>query len=253
MSWFGRIFDVFSQRLEAFAKTENNVPESTRNRVLLWCGEVFSNSRSSSCLGDYTTEFWRQIHRFLQYRHGRAQVSESRKHSTSRPEDAIRFLMTCSGPEFLDFLEYIFRVDCFFRVGLPEAQVIEELNELLRQDDLPYHITDFVKETLRERDTGHPFAGREMTVVKTIAYPKVIMRDSEVLHTQAIAPALELLRRPHFKSVNDEYLAALEDYLKGDFADCLMKCGSAFESVLKVLCSRKGWAFRHTDTGQHSR
>ena len=38
-----------------------------------------------------------------------------------------------------------------------------------------------------------------------------------------------------------------EDYRKGDIPDCLTKCGSAFESVLKVICERKGWGCKQTD------
>jgi hypothetical protein len=250
MSLFNRIFDVFSRRDGSVAKPVHTVPETTRNRVFFWCGEVFSNSRTSLGSGDYTTEFWDQIHRFLQYRHGRRQVSESRHRPNSRSQDAMLFLLTCSGAEFFDFVEYIFRVDCFFRVALPEHQLVAELNELLLQDHLPYSVTDFVMETVREVATNYLFAGREMTVTKTVAYPRVIMRESEVLHSGAIIPALELLARPHFKHANAEYLAAHRDYRNGDFGDSLTKCGSAFESVLKVVCHRKGWAFRETDTAQ---
>ena len=250
MSFLTGIFDVFSRRPDALAKPEHTVPESTRNRIFFWCGEVFSNSRVSSGAGDYRTDFWDQIHRFLQYRHGRAQVSLTRRNPPSSSQDAIQYLLDCSGAEFLDFVEYIFRVDCFFHVALSEGQLVAELNELLRQDNLPYHVTDFVKETVQEVAADYPFAGREMTVIKTVSYPTVIIRESEVLHAEAIAPALQLLKRPYFKSANAEYLAALEDYRKADFGDSLTKCGSAFESILKVVCHRKGWTFRETDTAQ---
>lgn len=250
MSLFSRIFDVFSRRDDSVIKPDHTLPETTRNRVFFWCEDVFSNSRTSSMSDDHTTEFWDQIHRFLQYRHGRPQVSESRHRPNSRSQDARQFLLKCSGAEFLDFVEYIFRVDCFFGVALLEHQLVAELNELLLQDDLPYYVTDLVKETVREVATAGPFAGQEMTVIKTVAYPRVIMRESEVLHSGAIVPALELLTRPHFKHANAEYLAAHDDYRNGDFGDSLTKCGSAFESVLKVVCHRKSWAFRETDTAQ---
>jgi hypothetical protein len=146
MAFFTRIFDVFSRRSDALAKPEHTVPESTRNRILFWCDEVFSNSRASSGSGDYRADFWNQIHRFLQYRHGRAQVSQPRRNPMSSRQDGIQFLLECSGAEFLDFVEYIFRVDCFSHVALSEDQLVAELNELLRQDNLPYHVTDFVKE-----------------------------------------------------------------------------------------------------------
>jgi hypothetical protein len=78
-------------------------------------------------------------------------------------DDAIHYVMTCPGEEFLDFPEYIFRVDTYFHVSLPEEQVVEELNALLRQDNLPYHVTNFVKEAGRE-----VWRGQEHDVIKDI-------------------------------------------------------------------------------------
>ena len=43
--------------------------------------------------------------------------------------------------------------------------------------------------------------------------------------------------------VDDEFRKALDDYRKGDTEDCVAKCGSAFESVLKVLCQKNGIPF----------
>jgi hypothetical protein len=59
---------------------------------------------------------------------------------------------------------------------------------------------------------------------------------------------LELSARPHFRHANEEYVAAHEDYRKSDYRDTLTKCASAFESVLKICCARKGWRYQETDT-----
>jgi hypothetical protein len=244
MTNFTRIFDAFSNRPEASAKPTHEIPQSTRNRVLIWCRELYSNSRSdfgSVGRGDYNSQFWEEIYRRLLIRTGRLRLYDA------TGEDfrvAIPYVLNCSGQEFLNFLEDIFSTDCFFHVSLGEDQLVDELNAVLRQDNLPYYVTRFVKEPVTETSGQH--AGR--TVVYTRAYPKVIMKESEVLHANAVAPALLLLQRPHFQSANNEYLAALEDYRKGDFGDCLTKCGSAFESVLKVICDRKGWSYKQTDT-----
>ena len=150
----------------------------------------------------------------------------------------------------MDFFEYIFRVDCFDKVSPTdnENESVSELNQLLRVDDLPYYITNFQKETVKEISQDHPFAGREITVIRIVEYPRVIMRENEVLHSQAIVPTLTFLQKPVLKNANSEFLDALEDYRKGDFGDCLTKCGSAFESVMKVICAEKGWAFKEADT-----
>ncbi len=222
-----------------------DIPASTRNRVFLWCNDIFSNRRSITGGSDYTHQFWEEIHRFLQLRHGRARLSGPPHGASSRAEDALAFLRSCDDTEFLDFLEYIFRVGCFFNVSLPNAEVVAELNELLRVDNLPYHITDFVEEQVQG---SPPFGGRAGTVIKTRAFPTVIPRDSEVVHTHVIEPALKILQAPAFKNANAEYLEALEDYRRGDLGDCLTKCGSSLESVMKVICDHESWPYKQTDT-----
>ncbi len=248
MSKFSDIFNVFSRRIESAAETSEKhvIPETFRNRVLLWCREVFSNERTDyGEVYNATPEFWSETHRFLMFLHGRPLLSGNRP-AASPPEESIRFLLTCSGENFLDFLEHIFKLECLFHVALPQSQMVEELNGFFRVDNLPYHLTDFVTETVREF-VDFPYR-READVTKTLAYPRIIARESEIVHTQATEPVLRLLEAPHFSSANSEFLGALEDFRKGELGDSLTKCGSAFESVMKILCDRKGWAYTQRDT-----
>jgi hypothetical protein len=83
---------------------------------------------------------------------------------------------------------------------------------------------------------------------KLTAYPRVIRKDSEALHRTAIQPTLELLRGSEFEAANREFLEASEDFRKADYGDWLTKCGSAFESVLKIVCARRKWPYSETDT-----
>lgn len=244
------VFEVFSRRRGGAGKKREDIPSTTRNRVFMWCSEIFSNRRSPMTGGDYTHQFWEEIHHSLQMRHGRGQLCDPKLSPSSRAEDALTFLSSCSTVEFLDFLEYIFRVECYFHVGMPENRVVAELNELLRADNLPYHLTEFVKGEVRESIGGPPFFGSEQTVVKTVAYPMVIARDNEIVHSHVVEPALKLLQQPAFRSANAEYLEALEDYRKGDFGDSLTKCGSALESVMKIVCDYKKWPYQQKDTAK---
>jgi Domain of unknown function (DUF7014) len=238
MSRFMRIFDVFSARPEASLKPTHDVPTTTRNRVLRWTTELYSNRRSDHGVisrGDYNGEFWAEIERRILFRTGRGQLGTS-----GDVKDVFLYLHQCSGKEFLDFLEDIFSAPSFFDVSFDDHKLVDEINGLLGIDNLPYHMTRFLQEEVQET------AGR--TVIYTREYPKVIMKESQTLHASSTEPALTLLQRPHFRTANGEYLAALKDYRDGDFGDCLTKCGSAFESVLKIICDRKGWAYQQTDT-----
>lgn len=78
---------------------------------------------------------------------------------------------------------------------------------------------------------------------RAVAWPKVVRAEDEVTFKEAVAPALSVLSAPHFEAANLEFRDALDEYRKGHYGDCLTKCGSAFESVMKIVCKRNGWAF----------
>lgn len=239
------ILDVFSRRRREGGYPPDAVPETLRNKVLLLCSDVFSNRWGDQIArGDYTNEFLAEIHRALQYVHGRPKLSPDPRANTP-VNDAVDFLLTCEPEEFLDFVELIFRVDCLFHVTSNDDDLIDAVNELFRSEGAPYQLTSFVK---REEDApgARPFHGGK--VIRTVAYPKVVRVDEQVTFTHAVLPALATLADPAYSSANIEFREALQDYRKGDYGDCLTKCGSAFESVMKVLCGKKGWAVRPQDT-----
>jgi hypothetical protein len=130
---FSQIFDVFSRRSKEVESFVRNAPTTLRNKILLYCRDVFSNSRSNFGSGDYTGEFWNEIHQMLLYRHGKFQLSNG--NPQSRAEDAINFLLTCKDEEFFDFIEYIFRVECLFHVSTEENVLVAEINELFASEN----------------------------------------------------------------------------------------------------------------------
>lgn len=244
MKFLERIFDVFSRRPDAVEKPLE-FPEESRLRVFLWVEDVYSNERSNWGQSDYRYTFWEEVHKFLQHRHGRYVLSG--RPGLTEELDSKSFLLKCDTPNFLDFLEYVFRVRCFFHVSLPVDQVVEELNEILRVGDLPFHMTPYVERKVVGEQTGPVALGGGATYIEVAAFPTVVLRENEVLHSESIQPALELLKRPSFHAANDEFLRALVDYRKGDWADCVAKCCSALESAMKVVCEEKKWTYNETD------
>lgn len=115
-------------------------------------------------------------------------------------------------------------------------QLVDALNLILRAEKQPFQLTPVVT-----RRQPHDQSGGYATY--TVALPNVIRVDDEVAHTEAVLPALSALADPAYAGANDEFRRALDDYRKGDFEDCVGKCGSAFESVLKVLRQKNGIVF----------
>lgn len=241
------IFDVFSRRHSGRAYEPDRVSETVRNKVLLLCRDVFSGRWREpwSSPGDYTQTFWEEIHRSLQYLHGRPKLSQAPEARTPW-DDVLYFLLRCEPHEFLDFVELIFRVECLFHVVSDENELVEAVNEIFRSERAPYQVTPIVKR--EEKPTGGhpPFSSG--TVIRTVAFPKVVRAEDEVTFTEAISPVLSVLADPAYSAANLEFRDALEEYRKGDYGDCLVKCGSAFESVMKVLCQKKGWGFNPQGT-----
>jgi len=222
---FSELFKVFSKRTSFLTRPEKPLTQSFRNRVFMRCRDLF-----------HGTDFWNEIHLKLTYLHGKPRLTNI--NTNSLPEDVLAFLHSCDDEHFLDFVEYIFPTQAYFQAS-NRANLVEDINEFLLQDELPYAVTEFV---WTERHDG-PYTTTTLT-----AYPQVIRKDSEVLYRSAIQPTLQLLREPEYCAANKEFLEALEDFRKADYGDCLIKCGSAFESVLKVICAQKKWPYQPTDT-----
>jgi AbiJ N-terminal domain 4 len=79
---------------------------------------------------------------------------------------------------------------------------------------------------------------------------KIIRIDSEFLHSEAVKPALLLLRQKRFHAANDEFAKAHQHYREQRYPECVADCLKAFESTLKVICSTRRWQFATTDTAK---
>ena len=246
---FPQIFGVFSKRDKASGKVSKPLTSEFRHRILQLCTETFSGyqdlwGQSSVSL------FWSDIHKKLRYLHGRPTLTNTR--SASIAEDAILFLLNCNDKHFLDFVEMIFHSLLLWerpQTTNPQ-QLVHDVNQFFEFDELPYYLTGFVFPMRKPTDTDGvirtplPVPGPP----EIEAYPQVISRESNVLHTNAIEPTLVLLTHPTFSEANKEFLEALDHYRMVEYADCLSKCGSSFESVMKVICHRKSWPYKQTDT-----
>ena len=123
--------------------------------------------------------------------------------------------------------------------------LVSDINVFFDEDDLPYYLTNYVVEKQRDEKRGF------VTSVVT-AYPTVIYRENEVLHQMAIEPALSLLEHPRFNNAHEEYLGGLRDYKEGKFKECVAKCASSLESVMKIICVEKNWHKKPTSLDCHS-
>ncbi len=229
---FERLFDVFSRREQPTADKPKPLTNEFRNRVLMLMRDELG--------GDFGV-FLNDLHKQVAYLEGTFELSGS-NHRRQSADDLFEFMLTCQDEQFLNVLELVFRSN-LSGITWPDNSLIPGINDFFRVDNLPYHLTAYGIEEVQSSLFGTPAMATQIC-----EYPRVIRKDSELLHNSAMQPALTLLAAPEFKHANDEFLKALEDQRKGDYRDCLTKCGSSFESVMKVLCTKKSIPFKETDT-----
>lgn len=230
---FSELFKVFSRREVASAERQSKpLSKEFRNRVVMLLQDQMQGS---------FTYFLEELHRHVSYLHGTPRLSPTMA-ASSKADDLFGFLFSCKDEHFLDVIELIFKSN-LQGITWPDNPLISAINEFLSVDKLPYHLTGYSVETFETSFHGTPTTGTRIA-----EFPRIVRKENEVLHQEAIEPALHLLSAVAFKHANAEFLRALEDHRKGDFRDCLTKCGSAFESTMKVLCDKKAISFKETDT-----
>jgi len=220
------IYDVFSKRNKPLPDTfkYDVLSEKFRNQVAwIWDSTVLQvGNTSSRSLRSYN-QILDQTHRIVCSEHG----LRSLNHEPSTDDQVKRALI--ESPDtllVLDIIEMSFRLflaDCWYiPEGINRQGAIPSLNHRFRENGLGYEYN--------------------------IDANEIIRIDNTVTHEQAIRPALHLLAGKKYKNANDEFLEALDDYKKHDYDDCLTKCCSAFESVMKIICDKKGWPYQQNQT-----
>lgn len=72
--------------------------------------------------------------------------------------------------------------------------------------------------------------------------------DSQLAHKEIVLPALGILSDPAYSVADSEYRSAHEHFRHGRYAECLVDCCKAFESVMKVICKKKYRVDKSTET-----
>jgi len=79
---------------------------------------------------------------------------------------------------------------------------------------------------------------------------EIVRVESQFIHTEVVKPALALLGAEEYAEADAEFLKALEHYRKGETKECLDECLKAFECTMKVICTKRKWAFKSKDTAK---
>ena len=230
----GNIFNIFSMRQAPNAPEPRPLSGEFRNRHIMLLRDTLQSSLS---------EFLVKLQHKLAYLHGIPALSRPHSRNLTPEDDVLNFLLACDDAHVLDAIEYMFQLENGQYFCQHKDAIIDQINEFFNVDDLPYYLTKSVWE---EIDTS--FYRTPTKAMKLREHPKVIRRDSDAVHKTAIEPALALLRKHDLLNANEEFMLALEEYRKGEYRDCVTKCSSSIESVMKVICDRNEYSYKENDT-----
>jgi hypothetical protein len=79
---------------------------------------------------------------------------------------------------------------------------------------------------------------------------EIVRVDSELLHVEAVKPALRLLNENNYQGAQQEFLSAYEHYRHGKNKEALNDCLKAFESTMKAICDKRKWAYQPNATAK---
>ncbi|MDO8206663.1 MAG: hypothetical protein Q7T38_02450 [Gallionella sp.] len=157
---------------------------------------------------------------------------ELTKHPRSLDESIFKFFLAEeSVDKSLDVVELCFwAIDTYVRSHYPHNSGAK-----IRPDDAISELNARFK----EHAVGFQFESSELIRV-----------DSQFIHSEAVIPALAILRNEQYKGANEEFLKAHEHYRHGRYKECLVDSLKAFESTMKTICTNRGWPTQPTDTAK---
>lgn len=79
---------------------------------------------------------------------------------------------------------------------------------------------------------------------------EIVRVDSELLHVEAVKPALRLLNEIKYKGAQQEFLSAYEHYRHGKHKEALNDCLKSFESTMKAICDKRKWPYQPSATAK---
>ncbi|MGA9112003.1 MAG: hypothetical protein WB290_17105 [Smithella sp.] len=237
------IFDLFSKRQKTLrgdipdVYTYDNLPNALRVQIIhIWSDALGSDENyydHYEC-GPNVQAAYKFIIDTLCREYGFFQLPTAEKYQKRMylHELANYFLQVDDVERQLDIVELTFRyID----------RLTREYNYLMKQK-ASERADDAINElNTRFREHGIGFQFVEGEIVRV---------DSELIHSEAVKPALRLLNEKNYHGAQQEFLSAYEHYRHGKNKEALNDCLKSFESTMKAICDKRKWAYQADATAK---
>ena len=151
-----------------------------------------------------------------------------------------KHIFGCADDQIIDYLECVFFY-LYLHAWAFARSSVDCINDLFRQEGIGFEFTNYV---LEEPPPSSGTGSKQIkNPLRVIHYPKAIRKDSQLIHIEVVLPCLHFLTHPDFLIANEEMLDAYGDYRAGSFDSAITRCSESFESVIKTICTKKGWQY----------
>jgi hypothetical protein len=234
------IFDLFSKRQKVLrgdvpdVYTYDDLPNALRVQIIhIWSDSIGSNKDYYHDSYDTVKSKYKLIVDTLCREYGMFQLPTAEKYNEREYlTELANFLLQEEDVERqLDVVELSFRcIDTLTRkhhLARSNASKIADnaINELNNR--------------FKEHGVGFQFIGGE-----------IIRVDSELIHVEAVKPALRLLNEKNYQGAQQEFLSAYEHYRHGKHKEALNDCLKSFESTMKAICDKRKWPYLQNATAK---
>lgn len=234
------IFDLFSKRQKKLrgdvpdVYTYDNIPNALRVQIVHIWRDVLGNEQQYYNYPEGSKEAYKFIVDTLCREYGIFKLPTAEKYGDRMylTELANYLLQEEDVEKQLDTVELSFKVVEHFTRDY----------QYMRRQDADKWADNAINELnnrFKEHGIGFQFIENE-----------IIRIDSELIHTEAVKPALRLLNDKNYQGAQQEFLSAYEHYRHGKNKESLNDCLKAFESTMKAICDKNSWTYQANATAK---
>jgi hypothetical protein len=170
-----------------------------------------------------SNKWWETIHDVLAREHGVFALGNA---GSNAAEFCREYILQAETSGALDIIEFSFRVIDKLVRGMDQyarttAQIKQEPDNAIAE----------LNHRFREHGIGYQYVDGELVRI-----------DSQLIHAEAVKPALSLLHEAGFDGPVDEFMGAFDHHRHGRNKEAMAEALKAFESTMKAVCKVRGWS-----------
>lgn len=237
------IINLFSKRQKRLRGEYSDVyqyedfPIIFRRQVIMASEDVigvedYNRINGYSSTSQLTTIIYERIHKDLCREYGEFTLDSN---SNTDSEAIFNYLLNCNDYEkCVDIIELLLQ-----NIHMLHKYYMNQLPTKCQPQDA----IDAINYRFKEHSLGYQFEPVASEIIRV---------DSQFIHAEVVKPALKLLaNKDLYQGANDEFLSAHEHYRHQKYKECITDCTKSFESLMKAIHEKRGWAYdRNKDTAQ---